>query len=152
MKEIIVQLITAMFGSLGFSLIFNVGKRYLLPASIGGLLSWIVYLLCVNLLSMDLMTATIVSAACCQIYAEMFARIMKCPTTVFYIPAVVPLIPGGSLYHTMYAAVYRNWDQFQSYGLQTLQVTLGIAVGISFVSGILYIMTNSARRRAMNTK
>jgi len=152
MGDILFQLVTAFFGSLGFSLIFNVGKRYLLPASVGGLLSWIVYLLCVNLLALDLMTGTIISAACCQIYAEIFARIMKCPTTVFYIPAVVPLIPGGSLYHTMYAAVYRNWDQFQSYGLQTLQVTLGIAVGISFVSGILYILTNTAKHRAMNTK
>ena len=141
------QLITAFFGSMGFSLIFNVSRKHLLPAYIGGLLSWIIYLLCVNLASLDLMTATIISAACCQIYAEIFARVMKCPTTVFYIPAVVPLIPGGSLYRTMYAAVYRNWDQFQEYGLQTLQVTLGIAVGISFVSGILYILTNSAKNR-----
>lgn len=145
MENMPLQLLTAFFGSLGFSMIFNVGKRYLLPAALGGLLSWIVYLICKEFLNLDLMVSTIVSAACCQIYSEIFARVMKCPTTVFYIPAVVPLIPGGSLYNTMYAAVFRNWDQFRSYGLQTLQVTLAIAVGISFVSGILYILTNLKR-------
>jgi len=146
------QLLTAFFGSLGFSLIFNVGKRYLVPASLGGILSWAVYLLCYDYFHIDLMVSTVISAACCQIYAEILARIMKCPTTVFYIPAVVPLIPGGSLYNTMYAAVYKDWAQFQNYGMQTLQVTLGIAVGISFVSGILYVITKYAYRKATTVK
>ena len=144
--NILYQLLTALFGSLGFSLIFNVSRKYLVAASLGGLLSWAVYLL-FDWLGMGLMASTIISAACCQAYAELLARIMKCPTTVFYIPAVVPLIPGGSLYNTMYAAVFKNWDQFRDYGMQTLQVTLGIAVGISFVSGILFVATRYAHRK-----
>jgi len=152
MGEIILQLAMAFVGALGFSMIFNVGRSYLLPASIGGFLSWAIYLFCFDCMHLDLMVSTIVSAAFCQIYAEIFARFMKCPTTVFYIPAVVPLIPGGSLYNTMYAAVFRNWEQFRSYGLQTLQVTLGIAIGISFVSGILYVLTNYVRFKEVRFK
>ena len=148
MKEILFQLFTAFVGSLGFSLIFNVSKKHLLPASLGGLLSWGIYLLGVDSFGMSLMMATIVSAACSEVYAEILARVYKCPTTVFYIPAVVPLIPGGSLYNTMYAAVFRDWVGFRNYGFQTLQVTLGIAVGISFISGILYVAANHAMRKA----
>jgi len=102
-------------------------------------MSWGIYLLCIYWLNSDVMVATVLSAACCQVYAEVLARQYKTPTTVFYIPAVVPLIPGGSLYNTMYAAVFENWEQFRHYGYQTLQATLGIAVGISFVSAVLFV-------------
>ena len=144
-----IQLATALAGSLGFALIFNIGKKHVIPASLGGLLSWGVYLLCRETFEMDTMVATICSSVCCQIYAEILARIMKAPTTVFYIPAVVPLIPGGALYNTMNAAVYQDWNACRQYGVQTLQGTLGIAVGISFVSAVLHMLTKFSHSRKL---
>lgn len=148
MQTVLYQLFTAIVGSLGFSLIFNIGKKHIVPATLGGLLSWAVYLLCQQGFGMNLMVATIISAACCEVYAEILARLLKAPTTVFYIPAVVPLIPGGALYNTMYAAVFQDWAGCKSYGFQTLQATLGIAIGISFVSAVLHMLANLAHRRA----
>ena len=58
------------------------------------------------------------------------------------------LHPGGALYNTMYAAVFQDWAGCKSYGFQTLQATLGIAIGISFVSAVLHMLTNLAHRRA----
>ena len=40
-----IQLITAFLGSLGFAMLFHVRREKLLLASLGGLLSWGVYLL-----------------------------------------------------------------------------------------------------------
>ena len=45
MKQTILQLLTAFLGTLGFSLLFGLCRRYLIVASLGGLLSWSVYLL-----------------------------------------------------------------------------------------------------------
>ena len=146
MGSVMYQLFAALVGSLGFAMIFNVESRNLLPATLGGVLSWVVYLLCTELFELDAMVATIVSAACGEVYAEIMARVRKVPTTVFYIPAVVPLIPGGSLYNTMNAAVFQNWEACKSYGVQTLQATLGIAIGISFVSAVLYVVTKLSKR------
>ena len=42
---IIMQLATAFLGSLGFALLFQVRRKRLLLASLGGLLAWGVYLL-----------------------------------------------------------------------------------------------------------
>lgn len=148
MENAITQLISGMLGSLGFSLIFNVGKKHLIPAMLGGLLAWGVYLLCMCLPWMGVMMSTVVASVCCQIYSEILARIYKTPTTVFVIPAVVPLIPGGSLYNTMYAAVMKDWVQFRQFGVQTLWGTLGIAIGLSFVSGILFVAVNHSRNKA----
>lgn len=141
-----VQLLASMVGALAFGMVFNVSRKYYVQAALGGLVSWGTYLLCMNCFGLDMMVSTIVSAAACQIYAEILARIFKAPTTVFYIPAVVPLVPGGSLYHTMYAAVFRDWARFRGYGIQTLQGTLGIAIGASFVSAVLYVVTRMSQR------
>ena len=148
MEDAIIQMIAGMLGSLGFSLLFNLGKKHLIPAALGGFIAWGVYLLCMSVSWMGVLLSTIAASLVSQIYSEVLARIYKAPTTVFAIPAVVPLIPGGSLYNTMYAAVMKDWTQFRYYGVQTLWGTLGIAIGLSFVSGILYIAVNHARNKA----
>ena len=148
METYLIQLITATIGSFGFAMIFNVNRKLLLPASLGGLFAWAVYLLCTELVGWNLLVSNLAAAAFCQVYSEVFARVMKTPATVICIPSVIPLIPGGALYNTMYSAVHQNWDQCKHYGYQTLQTTLGIAVGISFVSAILYIFANRARLKA----
>ena len=41
-----------------------------------------------------------VASVVLTIYAEILARVVKCPATLFLVTAAVPLIPGGSLYNT----------------------------------------------------
>lgn len=148
METYILQLVTATIGSLGFALIFNVNRSLLLPASLGGFFAWGVYLLCAEAFDLNLLVSNLLAGAFCQIYAEILARILKTPATVICIPSVIPMIPGGALYNTMYSAVHQDWEMFRHYGYVTLQTALGIAVGISFVSGILYVLTRSARQKA----
>jgi len=147
MERIVLQLIAAVVGTIGFSLIFNVGKRFLAAAAAGGFITWGVFLICQELLFLDVLLCTILAAALGQIYAEVMARIFKSPTTVFFIPAAVPLIPGGSLYNTMSAAVNRDWGLLRYHGMQTLMGTLGIAIGLSLVSAVLYVTINYKKRK-----
>lgn len=149
MYTAVIQLITAFFGALGFALIFNVNKKLLLAAAIAGFMGWGIYLLCSDVFRIGVLVSNILASAFCQIYAEVSARICKIPTTVIYVPAVIPLIPGGALYNTMYSAVHSDWNQFKAYGSATLQTTLGIAIGLSSVSAVLYIITKLARKKAL---
>ncbi len=141
-----VQLITSFFGSLGFALVFNVRKRNLLPCAIGGLLCCGVYLIVHDLFSVHLFLASLAAGATCQIYAEVLARALKSPATVFYITALVPLIPGGLLYRTMDAAVSRQWQNFILRGTETIYTTLGLAVGVALVSGILHLFRRKSKK------
>lgn len=148
METYIIQLITATVGAFGFALIFNVNRRLLLPASLGGFFAWGVYLICAEVLGLHLLVSNLIAGAFCQTYSEVLARILKTPSTVICIPAIIPLIPGGALYRTMYSAVHQDWEMCRFYGYQTLLTALGIAAGISFVSAILYILMNHAKQRA----
>ena len=84
-----VQIAAAFFGSLGFALLFGLRRRYLLPASLGGMLSWGLYLLLDHLLSSPFL-ACFAASAFSTVYAELLARLMHSPTTLFVIPAVIP--------------------------------------------------------------
>lgn len=48
MIQVFSQLLSAALGSVGFGLIFNLNRRYLPAAGVGGLLAWLAYLLAAN--------------------------------------------------------------------------------------------------------
>lgn len=142
----ILHLITAGIGALGFSLLFNVRKELLGAAALGGLLDWGVYMAAECFFG-GVFIPSVVAAAFASIYAEAMARIKKTPATVLYIPALIPLIPGGSLYYTMSYAVLSQWAQVKSYGASTAYCALGIAVGMSIVLSVEYTANKLLKRR-----
>jgi len=142
------QLITAGLGSLGFALMFNVRRNLLPSAVLGGIIDWGIYLAASEFFDGNVFVSSVAAAAFATIYAEVMARVMKAPSTIFYIPTVVPLIPGGSLFYTMSYAVLGEWPMVQSYGASTLYCALGIAAGMSFVLSVAY----TARRMILSHK
>ena len=132
------QLVTAGLGSLGFALMFNVRRGLLAQAVLGGILDWGVYLLASEFFNGNVFLSSVAAAVFATIYAETMARIMKAPATIFYLPTVVPLIPGGSLFYTMSYAVLNEWDMVRSYGSSTIYCALGIAAGMSLVLSVAY--------------
>ncbi len=139
MNEILIQLITAFTGSLGFALLFHLRRRLLACASLGGLLTWAVYLAAEQMLN-NIFIACLLASAFAALYSEILARLLKAPATVFFIPTIVPLIPGSTLYYTMHHAVQNDWLQAKAYAFLTLQYTLSIAIGISFIWALFYML------------
>ena len=132
METMILQLVTAFLGSMGFALLFHLRPHLLLPASLGGLLSWGIYLLAGHYLE-GIFAPCLLAAAFSTCYAEVLARLKKAPATLFYITSLIPLIPGNSLYYTMSYAVRGEWLQCRDYGIRTVQFALSIAIGMCLV-------------------
>ena len=63
---------------------------------------------------------------------------IKAPATVFLIPSIIPLVPGGRLYYTMRAIVDGDADSAKIYAMETIVIALGIAVGIVVISLVFY--------------
>ena len=125
------QTAMAFVGSLGFAMIFHLRRGWLAVASLGGMLSWVVYLgVSVGAGVEGIFLPTLVASAFAALYAELCARAVKAPSLLFVIPAVVPLIPGAALYYTMSFAVVADWATCGTYGLRTLWFALGIAAGM----------------------
>jgi len=135
MREIILQLITAFLGSLGFAILFGIRSRYLLLAALGGMLSWSVYLGVHTLAARDFL-AYLTAAVFAMAYSELLAHLRKCPATLFVVPAIIPLVPGTSLYYTMDSAAHGDLVRAGEFGYTTLTAALAIAAGISLVTVI----------------
>ena len=140
MNPVLVQLITAFFGSLGFALLFGLRRRYLFTASLGGVLAWGIYLAAEGWLH-TVFLPCLLAAAFTVLYAELLARAFKSPATLFLIPAIIPLVPGSSLYYAMSCAVRGELEAARGYGMLTLKYTLAIAAGISIVMAFRELRT-----------
>ena len=128
-----VGILTAFLGTLGFSVVFRSKKQHIIAISLGGALSWAAYLLSAQFINSDPVCYFIASASV-GIYAEIFSRILRTPTTNIFAVAVLPLIPGGALYYTMRYMVDGKWDKFLTQGNITINIAVSIALGIISVS------------------
>lgn len=139
MKDIIISLVTASLATLGFSILFYVHPRRLTLATLGGLLTTAAYLLAGHLIGGELLP-NLLGALVGAGFSEIMARLTKVPVPVYMVPCVIPLVPGGGLYETMFNFVTGNYSAAATAGLTTLVVALGIAGGVVIASvlGIIF--------------
>ena len=135
MKEALIQIITGTIGSLGFGILFNIRQERLAAATVGGFLSWSIYLLAMHVIPNEALCYFIASLLT-ALYSEAMARLLKSPTTTFITTALVPLIPGGSLYYTMAYAFESDITKFFSRAVYTLQLASALALGIIVASTV----------------
>ena len=139
-ENAITQIITGYIGSFGFALLFNIRGKRLIVASLGGLISWSLFLVLNTLHLNDAVNYFLVALAV-SIYAEIMARLLKTPTTTFITTSLIPLIPGSSLYYTMAYAFGGNIERFLEKAIYTLQLASALALGIILATTSAKIFT-----------
>ena len=135
----LVQLVAAFTGSLGFAALFRVRREKILLAGIGGLLSWAVYLALGPVMPQDV-PRFFISAVAVGLYAEILARVVKFPATLFLVTGTIPLISGGGLYRTMSAFMAGDYAACSAQGLNTLLLAVALAVGMLFPMSIFQLI------------
>lgn len=127
------QILSSLVGSAGFAILFNIRGKRLLAAAIGGLLSWLLFVL-INKSIENAVIAYFLVACIIAIYAEVMARVLKSPTTTFIITSLIPMIPGSSLYYTMVSVFLTNENDFLEKAVYTLQLAAALALGVVVVT------------------
>ncbi|MDE6365922.1 MAG: threonine/serine exporter family protein [Lachnospiraceae bacterium] len=136
-EKYFVMILTAAIGTLGYCLNINVKRNKIVYGCVGGVVSTFLYCVCAEMGLSPLMQ-NFIPAAVVTLYAEALARVVKAPATVFLIPSIIPLVPGGRLYYTMRAIVDGDADGAKVYAMETIVIALGIAVGIVVISLVFY--------------
>ena len=130
-----VNLIAALLATAGYCLLMNEPRRLLVPAAVGGMISWGIYLLLKDRIESVFYLLVLVGAATAA-YSEIGAKLARAPATLFLIPGLIPLVPGGFAYYAMLALVQNEFDTMRHYALLTGQWAVGLATGISIVAVI----------------
>ncbi len=140
MEKEILLFVTSIMGSLGFSIIFNIKGIKILIASLGGGISYSIFLICMY--SSDNLTLSIVLASVtAATLAEIFARICKTPVTILLVPMLIPLIPGGELYYAMNYIIFGDLLNFNMKIQLVVREMGAIAGGIITVSFLAQFVT-----------
>lgn len=134
-----IQILAGGVGSLGFACLFHIRGKRLAVATLGGLLSWFLFVIFSYIIPSEPINYFLVSFLL-TMFAEIMARVMKTPTTTFITTSLVPLIPGGSLYYTMAYGFQGNATRFVTKGVATLALAAALALGIIIATTLTKII------------
>ena len=126
----------AFLACVGFGLVFNIQGVGVLICGVGAALGWLVYLLCGRLLGEEIFAA-FAAAVAISAYAEVMARIRRCPVTGYLQVALLPLVPGAGIYYTMQYCVEGKTELFLSTLLHTFGFAAALSVGAMLTASVL---------------
>lgn len=146
----IIQILAGFVGSIGFGMLFNIRGKRLFMASIGGLLSWALFVLFSKCIPSEPVVYFIISCLI-STYAEIMARVLKTPTTTFITTSLIPLIPGGSLYYTMVHAFQGDLNTFLPKAIYTMQLASALALGVIVSTTFARVFNKVVNRKRNKT-
>ena len=115
-----------------YSLIMNAPKKAIPFACVIGSAGYVIFELITEIGNKTLafFLATLLIAA----GGEILARVIKIPSTMFIIPAIVPLVPGYGLYQTMLYLVLDEKTKALDILIETIFAAGAMAIAIAVVS------------------
>ena len=128
-----IQCLVSFIGCIGFAIYFNVHSWGILICSLGGILTWAVYLIAVAL-GCGVIGANFWAAVAAAIYSEVMARVRKYPALSYLVVSAFPLLPGAGIYYTMSYILQNNTEAAWAKGMETAGIAGIMAVGIILVS------------------
>ena len=125
------EILAAMVGTIAFSLLFGVPRKYYAYCGLIGGAGWGVYS------AAGLLWAPAQSALAATIVVILLSRLAavkeRCPVTIFLISGIFPLVPGAWVYWTVYYMVTDQLYLAVQTGYTAVKVAVAIVLGIVFV-------------------
>lgn len=139
MERYLIQMVMGCIGAVGFAVLFNVRPNKLWLIAISSSLSWLGYAICM-LCNTGIFWAFFCGTAVAALISEILARIVKTPVLMLLVPILIPLIPGGDLYHMMSYLVRGQEDAMLESARLLLLEAGAISLGIICVASIMSIL------------
>lgn len=136
----------AFLACIGFCVLFDIHGIGIVLTSLGGSLGWLCYLLC-QAVGGGVGTSAFVAGISIAAYAEIMARIRRCPASGYLLIAFFPLVPGAGLYYTMKYYLAGDDAAFLASARSALSMAGGLALGVLLVSSLMRMHTSYAAHR-----
>ena len=125
------QILAAVAGTVAFSLLFGVPRRYYPLCGLIGGIGWAVYVLVEASFSPSV--AAWIATMAVIFLSRLGAIGMCCPATIFLIPGIFPLVPEARVYWMTYYIVTDELYLAAQTGYSALRIAVAIVLGIVFV-------------------
>ena len=84
--------------------------------------------------------STLAASLFVSVYAEVMARIRKCPTSAYLVVSYFPLVPGFTIYQAMDYGIRGDIQLFLETFIKTFGIAGCIALGTLLVSTFIHIL------------
>ena len=127
--------VAAAVGAASFALLFNMPKRLLIAAALGGAICVCTRNFFTFELSMTSAVGTLAGATLVSVLAVKAIHWLHAPSLVLVVPAVIPLVPGVPIYYTLYALINIHLLPVEGLleaiqiGVNAFLIILAIAIG-----------------------
>ncbi len=142
--DILVTTIAAILATLGFAILYNIPRKTLPVSALIGGTGWAVYYSLINGLDVQLFVGAAAASLFIAVVSQLFARRFSVPVTILSIPAIIPIVPGGSAYNGMRAFIMGEYIIATSYVIDTFIIAGAIALGLTVNTAIFQVLSPKA--------
>lgn len=138
---LIFKIIAVFLISVSVGILYRIPQKLLAYVSMVGVVAWLIMYTIMEL-GGTVVLADFAASIAVGVMAEILARILRKPATIFIIPGFIPLVPGGDAYVTMLRMVEGRYVDGVAMGMQTILTGGAIAFGIFISSTIFRLVKN----------
>ncbi len=129
----------------GLSFCSNISRYDIAWGAMVGGLGWLTYTLLIPESGIAGTESFFWGAMVVAVLSEVLAFIVKNPATVYLVPGLLPLVPGGGMFQTMRAVVTGDLEKALSIGFTTLTAAGAIALAVALASSLTRIIKSIYR-------
>lgn len=134
-------------GSCAPGILFNINRNKLIYAGIGGSMGWVCYVL-IQMTGQSVYVAAFIGSVIVGLYSDIMARVKKAPSMMFYIPGIIPLVPGYAAYCTILYLIQEKNELAKLHAIKTVGLAVAICFGLIISSAItLWIQDINKKRK-----
>lgn len=134
----IFELISAAVGTVAFSLLFGVPRKFYLYCGGIGAAGWLMYKLMLEKVGLSIAVSVFLATVVIVLLSRYAAVFEKCPATVFLITGIFPVVPGAQIYWATYYLVTDQLYEALNSGFLALKIMISIVLGIVVVFELPY--------------
>ena len=129
-----------------FCVLFEVPVKLVPVGGLIGAVCWFVYLVMIEV-GLGLYAANFIAAIAVAILSDILAFWLKQPAPMFFVPGILPIVPGSSLYYTVYNFAVGNHAEAQAFFIKSVNISVLIALSIFFVDSLFRIIWTAAAKK-----
>ena len=136
MNQILFHMVFSFLSSISFAVICNVPRKSIPIGGVVGMLGWMGYWF-LSSAGYGVFLSSVVCSLLLALAGHISARVYKMPLTVFYVPGLVPIVPGITAFQAFRQLTLHDYDGALIAFLNVGYCAVGIAVGL-VVSDIIF--------------
>lgn len=134
------QIVGSFFAVVAFCYVLGAPPKFRIHAGAIGALGWALFLILRDYYDFSIGPATFFAGCLICTCAQILARILKTPVTIFIVTGILPLVPGAGMYRIAHSAMLGDSGLTTHYLAETLTTAGMLAVSIIVVDSVFRIL------------